>query len=166
MINGYLNYYSHVNNFNIFHKLIGLVLRHSCAITLGRKLKLDSRKKVFKKFGKNLEEPTTKLKLSIPDNFERNIKNYKITTKSDPLKIFKWVVRTQNLMQGPCVGCGATNNLEIHHVKKLSKTIKAKNPIHRIMSKLGRKQVPVCTKCHKDIHSGTFDKNKSLRKAR
>ncbi|KAI2504791.1 hypothetical protein MHU86_9557 (mitochondrion) [Fragilaria crotonensis] len=45
MINGYLNYYSHVNNFNIFHKLIGLVLRHSCAITLGRKLKLDSRKK-------------------------------------------------------------------------------------------------------------------------
>ncbi|KAI2504790.1 hypothetical protein MHU86_9556 (mitochondrion) [Fragilaria crotonensis] len=69
-------------------------------------------------------------------------------------------------MQGPCVGCGATNNLEIHHVKKLSNTIKTKTPIHRIMSKLGRKQVPVCIKCHKDIHSGTFDKNKSLRKAR
>lgn len=166
MINGYLNYYSHVNNFNIFHKLIGLVLRHSCAITLGRKLKLDSRKKVFKKFGKNLEEPTTKLKLSIPDNFKSNIKNYKITTKSDPLKILKWVIRTQHLMQGPCVGCGATNNLEIHHVKKLSNTIKTKTPIHRIMSKLGRKQAPVCIKCHKDIHSGTFDKNKSLRKAR
>ena len=89
MIHDYLNYYSHVNNLNIFHKLIGFVLRHSCAITLGRKLKLGSRKKVFKKFGKNLEEPTTKLKLSIPVNFESNIKNYKITTKSDPLKILK-----------------------------------------------------------------------------
>jgi len=166
MINGYLNYYSHVNNFNIFHKLIGFVLRNSCAITLGRKLKLRSRKKVFKKFGKNLEEPTTKLKLSIPANFESNIKNYKITTKSAPLKILKWTVRTQNLMQGPCVGCGATNTIEIHHVEKFSKTIKAKNPIHKIMSKLGRKQVPVCRKCHKDIHSGTYDKNKSPRKAK
>jgi group II intron reverse transcriptase/maturase len=94
MINGYLNYYSHVNNLNIFHKLIGFVLRHSCAITLGRKLKLSSRNKVFKKFGKNLEEPSTKLKLSIPANFESNTKNYKITTKSGPLKILKWTVRT------------------------------------------------------------------------
>jgi group II intron reverse transcriptase/maturase len=166
MINGYLNYYSHVNNLNIFHKLIGFVLRHSCAITLGRKLKLGSRKKVFKKFGKNLEEPTTKLKLLIPVNFESNIKNYKITTKSDPLKILKWTVRTQNLMQGPYVGCGETNNIEIHHVEKLSKTVKAKNPIHRLMSKLGRKQVPICKKCHKNIHSGTYAKNKSPRKAK
>lgn len=154
IINGYLNYYSHVNNLNIFHKLIGFVLRHSCAITLGRKLKLGSRKKVFKKFGKNLEESTTKLKLSIPVNFESNIKNYKITTNSDPLKILKWTIRTQNLMQRPCVGYGATSNIEIHHVKNLSKTVKAKNPIHRIMSKLKRKQVPLCRKCHKDMHRG------------
>ena len=119
IINGYLNYYSHVNNFNVFHKLIGFVLRHSCAITLGRKFKLRSRKKVFKKFGKNLEEPTTKLKLSIPVDFKRNIENYKITTNNNPLKVLKWTVRTQNLK-----------------------------------------------KCHKDIHSGIFDKNKSPRKAR
>ena len=166
VINSYLNYYSHVNNLNIFHKFIGFVLRHSCAITLGRKLKLKSRKKVFKKFGKNLEEPTTKLKLLIPSNFVSNITNYKITTNGDPLKIIKWTVRTQNLMQGPCVGCGAISNIEIHHMKKLSKTVKTKNPIYKIMSKLGRKQVPLCTKCHKDIHSGTCDKSKSSRKTK
>lgn len=166
IINGYLNYYSHVNNLNVFHKFIGFVLRHSCAITLGRKLKLRSRKKVFKKFGKNLEESTTKLKLSIPDNFKSNIKNYKITTNTNPFKILKWTVRTQNLIEGPCVGCGVTSNIEVHHVEKLSKIIKAKNPVHIIMSKLGRKQVPLCTKCHKGIHSGVFDKNKSPRKAR
>jgi group II intron reverse transcriptase/maturase len=89
MINGYLNYYSHVNNLNIFHKFIGFVLRHSCALTLGKKFKLRSRKKVFKKFGKNLEEPKTKLKLFIPISFKSNIKNYKITTNTNPLKILK-----------------------------------------------------------------------------
>lgn len=78
MIRGYLNYYSHVNNLHIFHKIIGFVLRHSCAVTLGRKLKLRSRKKVFKKFGKNLKEPTTKIALAIPPNFTSNTKNYKI----------------------------------------------------------------------------------------
>ena len=69
-------------------------------------------------------------------------------------------------MEGPCVSCGSTSNIEIHHVKKLSKKIKSQNSIHQIMSKLGRKQVPVCEKCHKNIHSGTFDKKKSLRKAK
>ena len=161
IINGYLNYYSHVNNLNIFHKFIGFVLRHSCAITLGRKLKLRSRKKVFKKFGKNLKEPTTKLELSVPDNFESNIKNYKITLNDDPLKILKWTIETQNLMQGPCVSCGATANIEIHHVKKLSKMVNAKNSIHKIISKLGRKQLPFCYKCYKDVQSKIYDKNKS-----
>ena len=88
-INGYLNYYSHVNNLNVFHKFIGFVLRHSCALTLGRKFKLRGRKKVFKKFGKNLDEPASKLRLSIPDSFKSNIKNYKITIDTDPLKILK-----------------------------------------------------------------------------
>jgi len=59
IIRGYLNYYSHVNNLHIFHKIIGFVLHHSCTLTLERKLKLKSRKKVFKKFGKNFKEPTT-----------------------------------------------------------------------------------------------------------
>jgi hypothetical protein len=49
---------------------------------------------VFKKFGKNLEEPMSKLKLSIPANFKSNIKNYKIMSNTDPLKILKWTVRT------------------------------------------------------------------------
>lgn len=47
-------------------------------------------------------------------------------------------------MQGPCVGCGGTNDIEIQHVKKLSKTVKAKKFHHKIMSKLGRKQIPIC----------------------
>jgi group II intron reverse transcriptase/maturase len=89
MIRGYLNYYSHVNNLHIFHKIIGFLLRHSCALTLGRKLKLRSRKKVFRKFGSNLKEPKTGLVLAIPSNFINKIEDYKVTTNTDPLKILK-----------------------------------------------------------------------------
>lgn len=165
IIRGYLNYYSHVNNLHVFHKIIGFVLRHSCAITLGRKLKLRSRKKVFKKFGKNLEEPKSKLALAIPSNFISNTKDYKIKKKStDPLKVLKWSIRTQNLLEGPCVACGAVDKIEIHHIKKLADKAKSRTPVHQIMSRLGRKQVPLCEKCHKNIHRGVFDKNTSPRK--
>jgi group II intron reverse transcriptase/maturase len=166
IIRGYLNYYSHVNNLHIFHKFIVFILRHSCAITLGRKLKLRSRKKVFKKFGLNLRDPGTQIELAIPTDFKKNIDASKITINSDPLRIIKWSVRTQNLMQGPCVGCGATDNLEVHHVKRLSKKADAKSSLGQIMSKLGRKQVVACQKCHDDIHSGAYDKNKSHEKTK
>jgi len=167
IIRGYLNYYSHVNNLYVFHKIIGFVLRHSCAITLGRKFKLRSRKKVFKKFGKNLEEPNSKLALAIPPDFKSNIKDYKIKNRTDdPLKVLKWSIRTQNLLEGPCVACGSVDKIEIHHIKKLAGKAKARSPIHQIMSKLNRKQVPLCEKCHNNIHRGVFDKNTSPRKAR
>lgn len=89
IIRGYLNYYSHVNNLHIFSKFIGFALRHSCALTLGRKLKLRSRKKVFRKFGLNLQAPGTEIKLGIPTDFKSNVDAYKTTVNSDSLKIFK-----------------------------------------------------------------------------
>jgi hypothetical protein len=69
-------------------------------------------------------------------------------------------------MQGPCVGCGSVTNTEIHHVKKLSNTAKSKFSIHQIMSKLGRKEIVVCKKCHLYIHSGAYDINKHHEKAK
>jgi group II intron reverse transcriptase/maturase len=167
IIKGYLNYYSHVNNLHIFHKFIGFVLKHSCALTLGRKLKLRSRKKVFKKFGGDLKDPKSGLILNTPKSFQKDISNYKkyANRKNDPLKILKWTIRTQNLMQGPCVCCGSTANLQVHHVKKLSRLNKSKPGISTIMATLGRKQVPVCKKCHHDIHSGRYDKKVSPRKS-
>jgi hypothetical protein len=71
IINGYLNYYSFVDNKNIFHKLIGFIIRHSCALTLSRKYKLRSLKKTFKRYGKLLrtQEGNKEVKLDIPDHF-------------------------------------------------------------------------------------------------
>jgi group II intron reverse transcriptase/maturase len=164
IIKGYLNYYSHVNNLHIFHKIINLILLHSCALTLGRKLKLRSRKKVFRQFGKTLKDPKSNSRLCIPQNYQSNTKDYRIDHKNDPLKVLKWSVRTQHLLEGPCVGCGATTNIQIHHVKKLANIKREKGSIQRIMATLGRKQVPVCIKCHKDIHTGKYDNENSPRK--
>lgn len=94
IIRGYLNYYSHVNNLHIFHKIINMILLHSCALTLGRKLKLRSRRKVFKKFGKNLKDPKSNLALNISSTYQSNTKDYRNVYKDDPLKILKWSVRT------------------------------------------------------------------------
>jgi hypothetical protein len=53
-IKEYLTIYEMLNNKKIFNKIIRYILRHSCAKTLSRKYRLKSRKKTFKKFGKNL----------------------------------------------------------------------------------------------------------------
>lgn len=76
IIKNYLTYYSHVNNFHIFNRILKLILRQSCALTLGLKYKLSSRRAVFKKFGKNLTDPKTKNSLFIPEYLIKDVSNY------------------------------------------------------------------------------------------
>jgi nicotine oxidoreductase len=69
IINGLMNYYIMIDNKSIFHKIISYALRHSCALTLSRKYRYKSRKKVFEKYGKNLIDPKTNKRLNIPNDF-------------------------------------------------------------------------------------------------
>lgn len=72
-IRGILNYYSFVDN----KKSLGFFvhgLKHSCALTLTLKLKLRHRAIVFKRFGKTLKCPETKVELHIPKSFSRDQK--------------------------------------------------------------------------------------------
>ena len=80
-----LNYYSFVDNKYIFHKLIGYILRHSCAKTLGRKLRIKSRKQIFKKYGRNLRFLDTNSQLDIPVDFKKDNKNFKINNTKNQL---------------------------------------------------------------------------------
>lgn len=66
-------------------------------------------------------------------------------------------------MAGACVGCGSTEKIEIHHVKKIANLNPKLNNFDKLMSILNRKQIPVCAACHADIHRGLYD-SKSLRK--
>lgn len=62
LIKRLLDYYSIVTNRYIFHLIVNFILKHSCAKTLARKYRLNSRSKVFATFGKKLttkEKPYT-----------------------------------------------------------------------------------------------------------
>lgn len=67
-IRGILNYYSFADNKKSMGSFVH-GLKHSCALTLALKLKLRRRAPVFKKFGKTLKCPNTKVELCIPNSF-------------------------------------------------------------------------------------------------
>ncbi len=70
-------------------------------------------------------------------------------------------MRTQFLMEGPCINCGSKENLEVHHVRRLSSDKKVFSTTERALnSKLNRKQVVLCRKCHLDIHTNRYDGKK------
>lgn len=61
---------------------------------------------------------------------------------------YKEVVK---ILKARCVLCGSNQDIEVHHVRKLSKT-KRKDYLSSMMARMNRKQVPVCKKCHIKIH--------------
>ncbi|HEY9002810.1 MAG TPA: reverse transcriptase domain-containing protein [Mucilaginibacter sp.] len=53
-----------------------------------------------------------------------------------------------------CEMCGETNELEMHHVRKLKDIAKGKSPWEVHMMTRKRKTMAVCHKCHRRIHNG------------
>jgi len=45
----------------------------------------------------------------------------------------------------------------MHHVKHIRKFNTKSKGFHELMSKLNRKQIPVCIDCQNKIHKGTYD---------
>lgn len=54
-----------------------------------------------------------------------------------------------------CKLCGATDNLVMHHVRKLGE-LKGKENWEKLMIVRRRKTMAVCGSCHQKIHHGTF----------
>jgi hypothetical protein len=67
-------------------------------------------------------------------------------------------MRTRAKLGKPCCICNASEQVEMHHVRHIRKT-GGKKPVgfNAILQALNRKQVPVCTACHRKIHQGTYD---------
>jgi len=51
--------------------------------------------------------------------------------------------------------CGATDNLVMHHVRKLGE-LKGKENWEKLMIARRRKTMAACGSCHQKIHHGTF----------
>lgn len=65
---------------------------------------------------------------------------------------------TRTHLNHPCAVCGSESSVEMHHVRALRKGNKSiTNGFNRIMSAINRKQIPLCRKCHDDVHAGKYD---------
>jgi hypothetical protein len=165
VIRGILNYYSIANN----HKSLGSLihgLKFSCARTLALKYKLRLTSKAFSKFGTKLKKtPDSEVELYIPKTFKAS-KEFK-TNVTDPDKaIFSnWNNKlTKSNLFKPCVICGSSNRIEMHHVRKvrdLKSKVQGKNVdfFTAQMAAINRKQVPLCSEHHKALHNNTLSHN-------
>ena len=159
VIRGYLNYFSFVDNLSVLGSIIKGILLHSCAKTLAQKFRLSSRAKVFKTFGPYLAtKDAIPVGLYIPSTFKKTREFQKGKSVSvDPLEALNWRIHTQFALFQYCWTCGATDQIEMHHVRHLRKTNQRLKGFTQLMSKINRKQIPVCTLCHNKIHAGTYN---------
>lgn len=160
---GILNYYSLANNYGNLAARVHFILKYSCVLTIASKMKLKTKKKVFKKYGKDLKILNDKGKIitcyptinykrpkKIPNSVKRFQKDFieKIETR---------VNRGKKDLKGPYVVCGSSRNIKVHHVRSLRKTPRKGNFLDDMMSKMNRKQVPLCKSCHLRVHSGRWN---------
>ena len=168
---GILNYYSCADNFTRLKARVTYILKYSCALTFASKLKMRTVKKVFSKYGYNLEVHETvkgvkKVVAQFDDEALYGIKpGFRMSQKEyDPLSIIelasKAFPRSKKLFEGECKVCGSKTNLEVHHVKHLRKQNKSDgNPdyLRSLMQRMNRKQILLCQECHIKVHQGRHE---------
>ena len=165
---GILQYYSLANNYGRVAARVHYILKYSCALTIASKMKLKTLKRVFNKYGKDI---------NIKDHTGRKLTHYPTISYKKPKKYSHFQIldydnlenfinkydnrvrRGRGDLKGPCVLCGSQEKIEIHHVRKLSNT-KRKDYLSTMMARMNRKQIPVCQKCHVKIHKGIYSGKK------
>jgi group II intron reverse transcriptase/maturase len=162
---GILQYYKLANNYGRVAARVHYILKYSCALTIASKMKLTTLRRVFNKYGKNLniKNESGKIITNYPVVDYRRPKKFIITPILDYSSLEAYidlydcrVQRGYKDLKSLCVLCGSNQDIEIHHVQKLSKT-KLKDYLSNMMSRMSRKQVSVCKKCHIKIHQGVHN---------
>ena len=165
---GLINYYSCADNLTRLKARIRYILKYSCALTFASKLRLRTVKKVFSKYGYNLEVLETvgnerKLVAKFEDAVISDIKTgFRLNSVGyDPLSMIDLAARayprTRKLFEGNCKVCGSNSNLEVHHVKHLRKIgMKEGKPdyMQNLTRSMNRKQILLCQDCHIKVHQG------------
>lgn len=131
------------------------------------KLRLNSRRAIFKKFGKSLKVEITQPELlskTRSNNIKAKFIEFKLQTTLAriekfstnpviPFETFYFSLLTKTHLLDSCSVCGSPDRVEMHHIKaiKQGKTI---NTFTSILSNLLRKQIPLCKVCHTQVHRG------------
>jgi group II intron reverse transcriptase/maturase len=163
ILHGLLNYYRFVDNFASLHR-VQYILRYSLTKTLAHKYRCTMRQ-IFRRHGRNV-----RFEWTLPDGRQKAVafaENTDWTVKTDAFvthpadpDVLAWhtTLRTRSKLGFPCLICGATERVVMHHVRHIRK-MGARKPVgfRAVMRALNRKQIPVCEGCHTRIHNGEYD---------
>lgn len=133
-------------------------------LTLASKFKLKTAKRVFAKYGRDIliRDNNNKVIASFPDVPLAKPQKFYITefTNINPIqrleKLSKSTFRSRAVLDSICTICDTSENIEMHHVRKLrdsSRAIKM-DYMTSMMSRMNRKQIPICRSCHIKYHRG------------
>lgn len=166
---GIYNYYCICRNHNQLFNVLWLI-KESCALTLARKFKLRTMRKVFALFGKNL---TYKKKVMIKGIERWRVYNFFAPEDTTRVNIGKWAPNIHNSIDSiiskswgnkltksnlfsNCAICGSQEDVEMHHVRSIKdlRDPKATNKdwFTRSMNSINRKQIPLCRLHHEQLH--------------
>ena len=149
---------SHLNSFKY-------IMQYSLYKTFARKYSTTARKIIakyrhHKDFAVFYEDKKggKKMRVFFNGSFKRKTTAMDASCDYVANTIFNTTVSSliQRLKAGKCELCGATENIEIHHVKRL-KDLKGKEPWKIQMIGRQRKTLAVCIPCHNKIHHGIID---------
>jgi group II intron reverse transcriptase/maturase len=163
---GYLNYYSFASNYARLRKRILFILKYSLALTLANKFKLRTLRKTFRKYGYDLQVTVDNKNLKFDENiFPKSAPGFRMDINYNPFaqlrKLLLIIPRTRSLLkkESSCAVCGSLEKLEVHHVRHIRKAGRAIQTIFltSLMSRMNRKQIVICQKCHHLVHRGMYD---------
>jgi hypothetical protein len=163
LLRGLLNYYRFTDNFARLSN-IQYILRFSLAKTLAMKFRTSMRK-IFQKHGRNLRFqwtlPDGRTRASVfAEHTDWTVRRDAFMSNPPHIDLLCWHrhLHTRSKLGFPCLICGSTGNVQMHHVRHIRKMTGSKpTGFTAVMGKLNRKQVPVCATCHRDIHLGKYD---------
>jgi hypothetical protein len=163
ILRGLLNYYRFVDNFASLCR-IQYILRYSLAKTLAYKYRRSMRQ-IFRKHGRNLRfewqlRNGKRKVVSFAENTDWCVKTDAFVTHPVDPDLLGWQtqLRTRSKLGFPCLTCGSSEQVEMHHVRHIRKMGKRKpKGFQAVLRALNRKQIPVCKPCHTKIHTGEYD---------
>jgi len=156
---GIQNYYRPTDNFSELWR-VQYILKYSLAKTLGLKLKKPVTSIMKQRdVSVTVKRKDKLIKIVFYRNTDWTIKRDTFTDEPEVDKVRMNVrLRTRSKLGHPCCICGETEGIEMHHVRHVRKMDGSKSQgFTRVMGIMNRKQVPVCSTCHKKIHRGEYD---------
>jgi len=156
---GLQNYYRPTDNWANLSR-IQYILKFSLAKTLAHKRKV-SITRIIKDKGIKVnvwrKEQQRTITFYQNSNWSVDRKAFANNPTVDLVRIHERM-RTRSKLGLPCCICYESNGVAMHHVRHIRKmTDKQAKGFIGLLAKLNRKQVPVCTECHRKIHRGEYD---------